>query len=101
MNRRVMFWGLAADFAVVSQASNAANEGADMALRDAVLEYAYDKTPEKLSAIKNLLDKGMKPESKAVFIASYYKAPEALDLLLANRYVAFLAIATEDDFLRQ
>ncbi|WP_174913764.1 hypothetical protein [Burkholderia diffusa] len=44
------------------------------------------------------MDKGTKTESQAVFVASYYKAPEALDLLLANRYVAYLAIATDDDF---
>lgn len=84
LNRRVMSWGLAAAFAVVPLASNAASEGAAKALQDAVGEYAYDKTPEKLAAIKSLLDKGTKPEIQAVFLASYYKAPEALDLLLAK-----------------
>ncbi|HIE1300340.1 MULTISPECIES: ankyrin repeat domain-containing protein [Burkholderia] len=84
MNRRVMSWCLAAAFAVVPMASNAANEGAANALQDAVGEYAYDKTPEKLSAIRNLLDKGAMPDIQTVFLASYYKAPEALDLLLAK-----------------
>lgn len=84
LNRRVMSWGLAAAFAVVPLASNAASEGAAKSLQDAVGEYVYDKTPEKLSAIKNLLDKGTKPEIQTVFLASYYKAPEVLNLLLAK-----------------
>ncbi len=84
LNRRVMSWGLAAAFAIMPLASNAAKEGGAKALQDAVGEYAYEKTPEKLSAIKKLLDKGMEPDIQTVFIASYYKAPEALDLLLAK-----------------
>ncbi|RQS15560.1 ankyrin repeat domain-containing protein [Burkholderia sp. Bp9002] len=84
LSNRAISWGLATAFAIMPLASYAAEQVAAQALQDAVGEYAYDKTPEKLLAVKKLLDKGIEPDIQTVFLASYYKAPDALDLLLAK-----------------
>ncbi|WP_230353866.1 ankyrin repeat domain-containing protein [Lelliottia sp. WAP21] len=51
-------------------------------LTDAVGNYAVEKTPHNLSTIKEMLDLGTVPDIQTLFIATYYKMPDILDVLL-------------------
>ncbi|MFJ4391174.1 ankyrin repeat domain-containing protein [Pseudomonas soli] len=51
-------------------------------LIDEVGEYHYDETPQRLAAIKALLDQGADPDGQPVFLAASYKATAPFELFL-------------------